>query len=144
MQTIFERKWLLTFSLFLAFLLTVFIAVYMRLISTKLAYIQFYDTLGHFTLYGLLALLLHFALRGRSIALALFKIRVPLAVILTLLFGASDEPLQTLSPYRSGDLNDFAADAAGMIFFVYASVWIARHKQTQHLSKVFVGTSREG
>ncbi len=64
-----------------------------------------FDKLAHFAVYGLLATLLVRRRRGpRAIALAL---------VITSLYGASDEWHQSFVPGRSSDVADWLADTLG-------------------------------
>ena len=68
-----------------------------------------WDKVMHFLLYAGLALSLGFGLPPRWRALAW---AIPLAL------GVCDECAQSFSRYRSADLGDFAADAAGILVAV--------------------------
>jgi VanZ family protein len=70
--------------------------------------IPHFDKVAHFGAYALLGALLAFA-TDRS--------RVPLAVaiVLGVMYGASDEVHQMFVPGRSPDVLDWAADAAGVL-----------------------------
>jgi VanZ family protein len=89
----------------------------MRLVPVKLASVPFYDSIGHATLYGILAFLLNLALNGRLVQFHRSQVRIPLAGLLVIALGALDELLQTMSPFRTADPYDFAADAVGAIIF---------------------------
>ena len=82
--------------------------------------VPYFDKVAHFGAYAVLGALLAFA-ADRS--------RVPLAVavVLGLLYGASDEIHQMYVPGRSPDVLDWAADAAGVAAacFLY-SRWRSR------------------
>jgi VanZ family protein len=67
-----------------------------------------FDKVAHFGAYGLLGVLLAFAAE---------RSRLPLlaAVVLGVLYGASDEIHQMYVPGRSPDVLDWAADAAGVV-----------------------------
>ncbi len=91
-----DRRWLVVFLIFFAVLLAIFVAAYLRLIPTRLADIPYYDTAGHFILYGILAALLHLALNRRSIAVA--SVRVPLAAALAIAFAIGEEFVQRFRP----------------------------------------------
>lgn len=67
------------------------------------------DKTLHFVAYGLLALLLLWGLLG----IAPFRGAALLSLVLTALYGASDEWHQSYVPGRSPELLDVAADAAG-------------------------------
>jgi VanZ family protein len=81
---------------------------------TELPKTQVNDKLVHFTMYGLLAVLLHLSLwtRKRS-PVAIASIVVPAA----LLFGAFDELTQPFFQ-RTCDIRDWYADAVGVLFAV--------------------------
>ena len=66
-----------------------------------------FDKVAHFAAYALLAWLLIFATERSRLPLAL-------AVVLALLYGATDEIHQMFVPGRSPDVLDWFADAAGV------------------------------
>ena len=73
------------------------------------------DKVAHFGAYALLAWLLAFA-AGRS------RLPIALAVVLGLLYGATDEIHQSFVPGRSPDVLDWFADAAGVAAATFAYV----------------------
>lgn len=116
-----NRNWAMTTGGFLAILMGIFAAAYMRMVPVKLASVPFYDSIGHATLYGILAFFLNLALNGRHVQFPHSRLRIPLALLLVIAFGALDELLQTMSPFRTADLHDFAADVLGAIIFISLS-----------------------
>ena len=131
-QGTFDRKWLVRLVLFSSFLLAVFVAAYLRLIPTRLAYLPFYDTLGHFVLYGILAALLHLGIRSRAMRLPYLTREIPVAIIVTIALAVLDEALQSLSPYRSADLIDLTSDVIGIVLFVTVLNWVAKKERESH------------
>lgn len=78
------------------------------------------DKVLHFGAYALLGLLLAFAVHRSALS--------PwVAVVLGVLYGASDEIHQSFVPGRSPDIRDWVADALGVCFAVYLYTrWRAR------------------
>ena len=72
-----------------------------------------FDKVEHFGAYGLLGVLVIYALR-RSSTLTLSK-TVLLAILLTSVYGASDELHQRFVPNRTCDVWDWTADTVGGI-----------------------------
>jgi VanZ family protein len=77
------------------------------------------DKAVHFGIGGGLAFFLDGALQRR--ALRIGSIAAPLAALLILVPAGIEEFLQRFSVHRSSDLGDFAADVAGVVFFVWLS-----------------------
>ncbi|MCF7676002.1 MAG: VanZ family protein [Akkermansiaceae bacterium] len=73
------------------------------------------DKLGHFCLFGLLALLLNRSLGYRSLRLG--RLRLPLGAVLVMLFAIGEELTQLWFPNRTFDLADLAADLCGVVTF---------------------------
>lgn len=70
--------------------------------------VPYFDKVAHFGAYAVLGALLAFAAHRSRAPLAV-------AVVLGLLYGASDEVHQMFVPGRSPDVLDWAADAAGVL-----------------------------
>jgi VanZ family protein len=86
------------------------------------------DKLLHAAVYAVLGLLLYRALsamRKRPSTVSL----VVLSILMTALYGASDEVHQYFVPTRQAEFLDFAADAAGGIIGVMIAVVIYRNRQ---------------
>ena len=86
------------------------------------------DKLAHIAIYFVFCWLSFRALR-RSPSFLLSKMSPFLAVVVTVLYGFSDEFHQLYVPGRSADMFDLAADAAGGILFI-ALMMVARRKNT--------------
>jgi VanZ family protein len=69
------------------------------------------DIAGHFVVYGILAVVLRWALAGAGV-------HAPdrWAFLLAVLYGVSDEFHQSFIPNRNPDIFDVATDAAGALF----------------------------
>jgi polysaccharide biosynthesis protein VpsQ len=74
------------------------------------------DLVAHLVLFGILAFLLQGVLSGGS------RLRDSIAPALVLVPAAVDEAAQALSPRRTADLTDFAADVVGVLL----GWWLAR------------------
>jgi hypothetical protein len=77
--------------------------------------IPFSDKLGHFGLYGVLALLLNYALDFRNLQFSKLNWHVGSGIILT--FAILEEFTQIFLDTRSFDFLDMAADIAGVWLF---------------------------
>ena len=120
-----NKGWVFAFWFYFAILATISLSAYMRILPVKSSTIPFYDTIGHFVLIGLAAFFGHLALNKRKIEV--FKLAVPVAPVLTGICSIIDELLQRLSPYRTFDLTDLAADFVGILFFyLLAERWNLR------------------
>jgi len=78
------------------------------------------DKVLHFALFGLVALGMHFTLRGRTLTVG--PMRLPLAVLLPFLGAMGEELVQAASPHRTADVFDLLADLLGLIVFA----WLGR------------------
>jgi VanZ family protein len=78
-----------------------------------------WDKLLHSTGYALLAILYGRALRGEGIGVTLTLVA---AILLTSIYGASDEFHQSFTPMRTADVRDWLADSIGGVVgaIVYA------------------------
>jgi VanZ family protein len=79
-----------------------------------------WDKLLHAVEYGVLALLFCRALDGEGVALARTSL---VALLLTVLYAATDEYHQSYVPLRTVELQDWIADAAGGL--AAAATWLA-------------------
>jgi hypothetical protein len=76
------------------------------------------DKIWHFSLSGLLTFFLDGALRRRGIGPGG---RIPLAPLLILLPAGLEEYLQRYATFRTSSFGDLAADAAGVVVFLWLS-----------------------
>jgi len=73
------------------------------------------DKVGHFILFGMLALLSIVALKGENIQLGRFQ--APLGAVIVLGFAVLEELSQLFFINRTFDLIDLSADLLGIVFF---------------------------
>jgi VanZ family protein len=103
----------LSLILYTAFLLTIFVLAYLRLIPTELNIIPFYDSIGHFTLYGIWAYL--FARAFSQPVLLLGRFRIQLGIFIIIPIALVEESLQSLSRVRTFSLFDFGWGMLGIL-----------------------------
>jgi hypothetical protein len=77
--------------------------------------IPYGDKVGHVMLYGMLALLLNYALRFKTIRLLGFNMQIGALAVLT--FASIEELTQYYFPYRTVDIYDIYADIVGVVLF---------------------------
>ena len=123
------RRWIFV-VLFFLFMLSVTVAADFRLIPTQMRGIPYFDKLGHFTLYGILAFLVQLALEPR--ALRVGRVRIPLALLFVFALAILDEMQQSFSPYRAVDLSDLIADFLGILIGVSVATLLARMRRARH------------
>lgn len=110
-----HRGWQRAFALYLAILIVIIGGAYARLVPVQIAVFPLYDKLGHFFLLGMAAYLGHRATGRRHVQLG--ALRLPLAPLLVALAAFAEECLQSVSPYRSFSMLDYACDLAGIALF---------------------------
>ncbi|HEY9691882.1 MAG TPA: VanZ family protein [Oculatellaceae cyanobacterium] len=92
-----------------------------KLINFSLAHPP-YDKLGHFILYGIASFLFHRA-TGR-VMIAVFRYPIPLGSFIFTIFTAAEEIWQSILPYRTASIEDFAASFSGIILFYWiGEIW---------------------
>ncbi|MUG96250.1 VanZ family protein [Scytonema sp. UIC 10036] len=124
-----NRFWIFAFWFYLGILLSICISAYIKIIPNEIAQFPYYDTIMHFLLIGMAAYLGDLALEKRKVKIWIFL--VPMAPLLVSLFTVSEEFLQKLTPHRSFDLVDLAADFGGIVLFS----WLAEMTQVKKSSK---------
>ncbi len=87
------------------------------------------DKLVHFGVYAVLCWLFHVAFFFQSSA-SLKRHSITAAVLMAIVFGASDEYHQTFTPGRSAELYDLLADTGGALFYalVRGKLGLYRHE----------------
>ncbi|MBY6016502.1 VanZ family protein [Halomonas denitrificans] len=81
------------------------------------------DKWGHLGLYGLLTLLLNWALGWRALSVGVWA---QWGTILVALFAVAEELTQAWNPNRTLDIWDLAADAVGLVLATGLSLYLAR------------------
>jgi VanZ family protein len=113
--------WRGAFAVYLAILALIIVLAYLGLIPTEIAYIPYYDTIGHFALLGIASYLLHRALDRRAWPIG--NIRVPAGPLIVAAVALVEESAQSLSPIRTFSLFDYAADLVG----IWGAYWLDLH-----------------
>ncbi|MBD2775383.1 VanZ family protein [Iningainema sp. BLCCT55] len=124
-----QKTWVLAFWFYLGIILSISISAYLKIIPNEISQFPYYDTILHFLLIGMAAYLGHLALNKRKVQL--LNIYLPLAPLLVTFFCTIEEFLQKLTPHRSFDLMDLAADFCGIVLFT----WLAEIQNTSKSSK---------
>ena len=125
-----NKSWVFAFWFYFGILMTISASAYLKILPVKSSTIPFYDTIGHFLLVGLAAFFGHLALNKRRINCLNFSL--PLAPSLVVIFSIVDELLQRLSPNRSFDLTDLAANLVGILFFYWLAERWNLNKSSDH------------
>ena len=107
-------KWKNYFAVYTLFLLTIFVLAYMGHIPTKLNLIPFYDSIGHFVLYGTWGFLFAMAF-SRPLAWV-GKFAIQKGIFLVVPVAVVEECLQSLSPTRTFSLFDLGWGLLGITF----------------------------
>ncbi|WP_311774896.1 VanZ family protein [Nostoc sp. 2RC] len=106
--------------------MSISISAYLKIIPVELPQFPYFDTIMHFLLLGIAAYLGHLALNKRKIEI--FKISLPLTPFIVIFFCIVDEIIQLLTPHRSFDLVDLAADFFGVVLFTFLAEIQNLHK----------------
>ncbi len=117
-----KTKYLLT--IFVLFLITVSFLAYNHLIPTEIKSIPFYDSIGHFVLFGLLGLIAHYAFNRKRVPV--FGRMAPIGPTIAIAYAFIDESLQVLSSNRAFDLADLFFGIFGILMFITAA-WFIRN-----------------
>jgi VanZ family protein len=107
----------LGFAAQLTLVVLISIGAYTGMLPTSLPQFAYADKLGHAVLIGGLAFFLDGALEHRRLFRDHAFPRLAPSAVLTV--AGVEEYLQRLSPRRSSDLADFAADVVGVCFFTW-------------------------
>lgn len=91
------------------------------------------DKLTHFALFGLLTLVLNFALKFEIFSIVRFKVYI--GTIAVAVFVLLEEFSQMLFPARSFDVNDLVADSVGIVFFTILTYAAGRTQCRQNSRK---------
>lgn len=108
------------------FIVLVSALAYLKYIPTQVKSIPYYDSIGHFMLFGLLGFFAEMAFQG--LKKKMFGITLPVGSILIASYAFIDESLQVFSPNRTFDLHDLALGLLGILFFYWISRMILKSK----------------
>jgi len=106
-------KWSFVLIIYTFILLSIFALAYCGYIPTQLNAIPYYDSIGHFVLYGLWGFL--FAKTFEKPILTKNGFTVPLGILIIIMIAVIEEALQSLSPLRSFSLFDFLWGFTGIL-----------------------------
>lgn len=119
-------------------------AAYLDLLPKGLVSFPYYDTVGHFILFGLAAFLLELAIKEQ-------KVRVPLpgsgswiisaAFLIVGSIASVEELAQLLSQHRRFEWLDLLANLAGALCFTWGAEFLAAERQRHVSLKAFVRSS---
>jgi hypothetical protein len=112
-----QWRWLAVSGVMLIVILGITVSADLQLLPLFLLRGPITDKLGHFVLFGFLALLLHFAFGFRL--LRFLGVSIPLALIAVMGFCLADELHQSFTFNRTANPLDLLADFAGAVFFIY-------------------------
>ena len=111
-----SKKWLIPTILYFLLLLTIILlADTGNLPLEQLSKIPYYDTIGHFILYGIASFLSHRAINRRF--LIIFNYPLPLGPLIFSIVTIIEEMLQQILPHRTFSLIDLGASLLGIIIF---------------------------
>ena len=110
-----NRPWFIAFWFYIGIIISISVSAYLKIIPSEIKQFPYYDTILHFLLMGFSAFLGHLAFNKRKISI--FNFSLPLVPIIISFFVLFEECLQILSPHRSFDLVDLAADFIGIVLF---------------------------
>jgi hypothetical protein len=105
-----QWKWFL--ALYTLLILIIFALAYLKYIPTALEAIPYYDSIGHFVLYGIWGYL--FAQTFQKTIFVVAKIKVPLGTLIILPIAIIEECLQSLSPVRTFNFFDMGWGILGI------------------------------
>lgn len=108
-------------GLYFALISGILVLAYRNALPPQLAYIPYYDKIGHVVLYGIAAYLGERLVRHRQ--LRLLGVRLPLFVTLFSLFVVAEELVQYFSPHRNLDPADLVMDAIGIAIGTALAMW---------------------
>lgn len=98
--------------LYSVFLFIVFLSAYLGIIPTELAFIPFFDSMGHFILYGIWAYL--FAKVFGHAILSFGKFVIPGGIFIVIIIAVAEESFQAFFPTRSFSFFDMGWGILGI------------------------------
>lgn len=113
------NSWNVILVSMILFLILVSGLAYFRLIPTEIKSIPYYDSIGHFALFGLFGFFAEMAFKGKKSKV--FGMLLPTGVTITIAYACLDEALQITSASRTFDLHDLGFGVLGIICFYQIS-----------------------
>lgn len=118
-----RKAWLQGMIFILTLIITASILAYLGLFPAEIRYIPYYDSIGHFLLFGLLTLMLDKVFREKNLLLEY----LPFASVIVTCYALIDESLQYFSSVRSFDWTDFLYGFIGIVIFTFISRFIFKN-----------------
>ena len=112
--------------LFVGILIFISLLAYTENIPTEIKMIPYYDSIGHFVLFGLLGLLAHYAVNRKCVTV--YRVLIPVGPIFAVLYAMVDEFLQLLSDKRTFDVGDLSFGILGIFVFVSSVEYFRKRK----------------
>lgn len=115
-----NRGWVLTSLVVFLVMFTATLLAYTKHIPIEIKQIPYYDSIGHFLLFGILSFVLYHALSGRC-----FVFRghaFPISGFVVICYALIDEYLQLLSDTRSFDPSDLFFGILGVVVFTLLAI----------------------
>lgn len=110
-------RWKTSLILYTLVLLVIFISAYLKLIPTEIKAVPFYDSIGHFVLYGIWGYL--FARVFNKNALRSDSWFLPWGILLALTIAIVEESLQSFSAVRTFSLFDLGWGIVGILLALF-------------------------
>ncbi|MEA2028797.1 MAG: VanZ family protein [Campylobacterota bacterium] len=85
-----------------------------------LKFVPYSDKIAHALLFGVMAMLLNYSLKFKSIEFWKFNLQIGAIIVLT--FAGLEELSQAFNPNRTLDWGDFIADVVGVSLFSFIKV----------------------
>ncbi|MGB0757457.1 MAG: VanZ family protein [Patescibacteria group bacterium] len=127
-----KRYWIILLLLHLVILAAIIAGAYLGFIPTEIAYIPFYDFIGHFVLLGILSYLLHRSLNRKHFA------RVPAAPLLVTGLAIIEEFTQLMSSIRAFSFLDMFANVIGIWTAYFIDVLSVKKLGSKIKSKIII------
>lgn len=112
-----NRRWVITFWVYIAALASISLSAYLRLLPRDSGFLSLphVDHALHFLLLGGASFLSHRALGGRWVSAR--GVRAPMGPLIVGAISIVDECFQAFTPARTFDLLDMASNVSGVIAF---------------------------
>ncbi len=126
--------WNYGFCIHLSIVSLIGISAYLGILPPAYKGLPRYDLLGHLNLVGLLAFFLDGVLRFRPLIPGKFLF-IRLAPVIMLCIAAVEEIAQSFSPRRTASVEDFIADAIGIILCSWLAKYLAARSEIKEICK---------
>lgn len=120
-----NKKWIFLLILSMISLVTILVLAYSKGIPNEIAYIPYYDKIGHLLLYGLFAYVIHRASNRRTIR------GIPIGIAAFTIFTIIEEYLQSFSANRTASISDLIFSLIGITAIYFIDRYLQSKKQIQ-------------